>query len=471
MTFLLPPIIFEAGFNLQVTPFIKNLGPTAFFAFIGTFASTFVVGGMVYVFGQWGLCYPLGPLAALVFGSLISATDPVTVIAVFNKIGVKADLFSMVFGESVLNDAVAIVLSRTLLSFLTKEVNTQSILGACVLFVEIFLGSLLIGLAAGLLSSVVFKLLKLKQGHDHFTMEAALSFVFPWASYFVAEALELSGLVAILTCGMAMATYTRYNFSEKGAILTMRAYKAVAAIAETFVFVYLGMAMVAFPIMDHTVVSLVVLSLLACFVGRLHIPVGSWLANCFRKSDGSTLPPVSGVYQFLMWWSGLRGGVAFALAANSFAHMDFPEVCGGGAELPGCDPSMKDSEAILQTTMLIAVFTIFVFGGSITAIAVKADVMEKADDAHQPKTDGHIIGNQLKDDSEIMSDLDKSGLILKMLTNEASYPQKAADEKALQDKAKEHYYSIPARGAPKPSAPAIPKPRLFSPAKSNPRML
>ena len=63
--------------------------------------------GLVYLAGQAGLCYPMGGLAALTFGSLISATDPVTVIAVFQKIGVKVDLFSMVFGESVLNDAVS----------------------------------------------------------------------------------------------------------------------------------------------------------------------------------------------------------------------------------------------------------------------------------------------------------------------------------------------------------------------------
>ena len=117
MIWLLPPIIFEAGYNMDVISFISNLGPTMFFAFAGTFLSTFVVGGLVWGVGQLGLCYPMGLLASLTFGSLISATDPVTVLAVFQALGVKADLFSMVFGESVLNDAVAIVLSRTLVSF------------------------------------------------------------------------------------------------------------------------------------------------------------------------------------------------------------------------------------------------------------------------------------------------------------------------------------------------------------------
>ena len=86
MIWLLPPIIFDAGYNMDVKAFIANLGPTMFFAFIGTFASTFIVGGIVYYAGQYGLCYPLGMLASLTFGSLISATDPVTVLAVFSKV-------------------------------------------------------------------------------------------------------------------------------------------------------------------------------------------------------------------------------------------------------------------------------------------------------------------------------------------------------------------------------------------------
>ena len=83
MTWLLPPIIFEAGFNMNKTAFFANIGPTMFYAFIGTFASTFVVGGIVYWAGLQGWCHLMDPIAALTFGALISATDPVTVLAVF----------------------------------------------------------------------------------------------------------------------------------------------------------------------------------------------------------------------------------------------------------------------------------------------------------------------------------------------------------------------------------------------------
>ena len=140
----------------------------------------------------------------------------------------------------------------------------------------------------------------------HF-METSLSFAFPWGAYFTAEASALSGIVAIMMCGIVMATYTRLNFSKTTVMLTSKAYKCVALIAETFVFVYIGMAIVTFPIMQGTVWAFVAVALGACFIGRLHIPIGSALTNCCRGPE-SHPPRISGTYQFIMWWSGLRGG-------------------------------------------------------------------------------------------------------------------------------------------------------------------
>lgn len=381
MTVLLPPIIFEAGFNMNVRPFFANLAPTMFFAFIGTFASTFVVGGIVWWAGQQGWCYPLGLLPSLVFGSLISATDPVTVLAVFQALGVKVDLFSMVFGESVLNDAVAIVLSRTLLSFNTPGavVDGESILAAVVSFVVIFGGSTLIGIFAGAASSVLYKFAGLRMHHDMIFLEAALSFVFPWSAYYTAEALELSGIVAIMMAGIVMALFMRHSLSDEAYKLIAALYKVVAQIAETYVFVYLGMAFVAFPIFQNIDWALISVALGACFLGRTHIFLGSWLVNANRM-ESDVPKPISGTYMFVMWFSGLRGGVAFALASVSYAAGDFPSKCGGfaspeAAAAKGFACELDDSTAILQTTIMIAAFTIFVFGGAITDVAKASGIL------------------------------------------------------------------------------------------------
>ena len=90
MVWLLPPIIFAAGFNMNIPAFFANILPTMLLAFVGTSLSAAIVAAMVYQAGQMGLCYPLSKLASLFFGSLISATDPVTVLAVFKAIGAIA---------------------------------------------------------------------------------------------------------------------------------------------------------------------------------------------------------------------------------------------------------------------------------------------------------------------------------------------------------------------------------------------
>jgi len=371
---------------------------------------------------------------------LISATDPVTVLAVFQALGVKIDLFSMVFGESVLNDAVAIVLSRTLLSFNNPEnpVDAEHILGAGKLFLIIFVGSLLIGAVGGILSSLTFKLLDLRHHDEMLYMEAALSFVFPWCAYFVAEASELSGIVSIMSCGMVMATYTRPNFSPRAVRLTARAYKVVALIAETFVFVYLGMATITFPIFTYTVWHFFFWATLACFVGRLHIYIGSFLTNCFRDAT-SKPPPISPAYSFVMWFSGLRGGVAFALASVSYVAGDFPSTCGGfdgdderKQESPFCsDNEHNDSLAMMQATMLIACFTIFVFGGAITTICIYFDVLEPKKGAESTARSKMLSAmHQQKTSTQLMVD-DGHNWLLKMLTNEQAYEK--SDELRFDD--------------------------------------
>ncbi|KAL1529542.1 hypothetical protein AB1Y20_000487 [Prymnesium parvum] len=378
MNWLIPPIIFEAAFNMNVPAFFANLLPTLIFAFVGTTFSTFVVATIVYVAGQYQWCYALSPLASLTFGSLISATDPVAVLATFQALGVSPNLFSMVFGESVLNDAVAIVLTRTLVSFTHETVSISAVGHACLVFAKIFVGSSTVGLVHGVLGALLFKHLALRDHEETAFLEVVLSFTFPWTAFFMAEACEYSGIVAILFCGIVFATYTRVNVSKEGIALMAGVYKCVAKIAETFVFVYLGMAcgrMDDVGLFTGAVWRLSAVAVVACLLGRLHVFVGSRIANCFRdvNSDPPTIEPAE---QVVMWLSGLRGGVAFAIAAVSFEHMDFPEQCGGFPREHCGDGDFwehsqvpNDSTAVLQMTMLVAVFTIFVFGGCMPMIA------------------------------------------------------------------------------------------------------
>ena len=116
-----------------------------------------------------------------------------------------------------------------------------------------------------------------------------------------------------------------------------------------------------------------------------------------------------------MWWSGLRGGVAFAIAANVYSSRAFPQPCGG---LPveergsaACE-GHTDGEAILQITMLIAVFTIIVFGGSITMVARKLGVLVAPGETHQHEEQHDVVKKSHKN-------------LLKLLTREDAFPEES----------------------------------------------
>ncbi|ELT96886.1 hypothetical protein CAPTEDRAFT_120741, partial [Capitella teleta] len=108
---LLPPIIFESGYNLHKGNFFANIGTILLFAIAGTVISAMIVGGGIYLLGKAQLVYQLDLVESFAFGSLISAVDPVATLAIFQAIEVDQVLYMLVFGESVLNDAVAIVLT------------------------------------------------------------------------------------------------------------------------------------------------------------------------------------------------------------------------------------------------------------------------------------------------------------------------------------------------------------------------
>lgn len=113
MILLLPPIIFESGYNMQKKPFFKNIGSIMMYAFIGTGIAIVASSVMFYVCGEiLGLTPSFTVKESFAFGSLISSTDPVAVLAIFKELDADITLYSLIFGESIFNDAIAIVMYR-----------------------------------------------------------------------------------------------------------------------------------------------------------------------------------------------------------------------------------------------------------------------------------------------------------------------------------------------------------------------
>ena len=358
---LLPPIIFEGGYSLRSREFFANFGAICSLAFAGTTISTFAVGFFVWICGGVGLCYSLPLLHALVFGALISATDPVTVLAIFQELGVNTELYALVFGESVLNDAVAIVLYRTLVNFNNKGVTFVSLMESAGFFLVIFVGSLAVGVLFALSATLFFKFLNKHAAHEgHVTLlqknnhiEMALVMIAPYAAYAAAESMSLSGIVAILFCGMVMAHYTVPNLSPETAVNSKVVFKVLATLAETFVFIYMGVAMFLEE-EKWSMVPFVLVAMVGCAGGRaLNVfPVIRWVNQ--RRRPARRVPDN---HTKMLLVSGLRGAIAFALASTTIR--DLGEASG---------------KVIRTATLFIVIFTVLVVGGSCNYLAARWDL-------------------------------------------------------------------------------------------------
>lgn len=350
---LLPPIIFESGFSLHTREFFSNFGGICGLAFAGTAISTFTVGIFVWLCGVVGICTSLPFLHALIFGALISATDPVTVLAIFQELGVNIDLYSLVFGESVLNDAVAIVMYRTLLNFVEKGVTLVSVLQAAAFFVFIFVGSMLVGTFFAIAVTLFFKLIggPLLESHPH--VETSLVMIAPYCAYATAEALSLSGIVAILFCGIVMAHYTKPNLSAESQRDAPRIWKVLATLAETFVFVYVGVAMFL-ESQAWSTIPFAVIALIGCLIGRaLNVFPVTGQINRWRKPAAR----VPQNHAWMLFVSGLRGAIAFALASSTI-H----------------DLGEKSGRVIRTATLMIIIFTVLVVGGACHELVDRLDL-------------------------------------------------------------------------------------------------
>lgn len=169
----------------------------------------------------------------MMFGALISSTDPVTVLAIFQELGTDVNLYALVFGESVLNDAVAISLYRTMSSLNNHMSSKQKSFTIILRFLETFVGSLSSGVGAGFISALLFKYAGLDIDNLQ-NLECCLFVLFPYFSYMLAEGLGLSGIVSILFTGIVMKHYTYSNLSEKSQQFVSGFFHLISSLAETF---------------------------------------------------------------------------------------------------------------------------------------------------------------------------------------------------------------------------------------------
>uniref|UniRef100_A0A665VWS9 Sodium/hydrogen exchanger n=1 Tax=Echeneis naucrates TaxID=173247 RepID=A0A665VWS9_ECHNA len=336
--YLLPQVILDAGYSMPNKLFFSNLGGILVYAIIGTCWNAGSLGLSLWGCHMGGAMGDLdiGLLQYLLFGSLIAAVDPVAVIAVFEQVHVNEVLFIMVFGESLLNDGVTVVLFNVFDAFVSlggPKINAVEIIKGIISFFVVAFGGSLLGFVFGLLVSLLTRCTK-----NIKIIEPGFIFVLGYLSYLTAEMLSLSAILSIVFCGICCQKYINANMDENSVNTVRYFMKVLANGSETIIFVFLGISAV-----DKTLwvwnTGFVLLTLLFVIVYRcIGVFFLTWILNKFR------LVPIGFIDQVILSYGGLRGAVAYGLAVM----LD--------------ENKIKEKNLMVSTTLIVVYFTVIFQG-------------------------------------------------------------------------------------------------------------
>ncbi|ROL45804.1 Sodium/hydrogen exchanger 3 [Anabarilius grahami] len=336
--YLLPQIILDASYFMPNKLFFSNLGAILIYAIFGTCWNAAAVG-----LSLWG-CYEagamgnldIGLLQFLLFGSLIAAVDPVAVIAVFEEVHVNEVLFILVFGESLLNDGVTVVLYNVFDAFVAlggPRIDAAEIFNGIVSFVVVAFGGSFLGVLFAILLSLLTRCTKHIQ-----IIEAGFVFVMGYLAYLTAEMLSLSAILSITFCGVCCQKYVNANMDEKSVTTVRHAMKVLANGSETMIFLFLGITAIDKEIWVWNT-GFILLTLLFIIIYRIiGVFLFTWMLNKFR------LVPIELIDQVVMSYGGLRGAVAYGLAAM----LD--------------ENKIPEKNLMISTTLVVVYFTVILQG-------------------------------------------------------------------------------------------------------------
>jgi sodium/hydrogen exchanger 3 len=343
---LIPPIIFEAGYHLETSFFFTNIVVILSYAVIGTILNNVIVAALLFAIGASHIYLnPLSFTDALVFGAILAAVDPVAVLAVFEQVHVNEELNILVFGESVLNDAVCIVLYNLFLSLRVSVFTAAVPFLAIAKFLVVSLLGVVIGTGMALLCAFVTKFTR-----KFAVAQPVVIGVCALLSFDCAQMVGASGITAILFCGIVMTRYCDENLQQTSRVTIDVLLKVTASTAEGLVFVYLGatsinqFVFVAIQTHDNWDWVLIVITLVLILAARFAVTYFlTYLANRSR------VRPISRRNEFVLAFSGLRGSVAFAL--SFLLPLDF-----------------VGRNALITTSLVIIWFSVFVLGAIVKPI-------------------------------------------------------------------------------------------------------
>ncbi|CAC5363635.1 Na(+)/H(+) exchanger beta,Sodium/hydrogen exchanger 3,Sodium/hydrogen exchanger 2,Na(+)/H(+) exchanger protein 7,Sodium/hydrogen exchanger 1 [Mytilus coruscus] len=354
--FLLPPIILEAAFSLYDRTFLHNLGSILIFSVIGTCCAAFTIGLCLIGLHKVGAMEDIDvtPIQLLVFSSLIVAVDPVAVLAVFNEVGVNRVLYFLVFGESLLNDGVTVVLYNVMQSYNSialqgGSITAMEVVLGIVKFLVVCIGGLAIGVICGILSSILTRFTdKVK------VVEPVAIFGMAYLAFILAEMFHFSGIISIIACGLIQVAYAFNNLNRKSCTAIKYFTRVMSSTTEIIIFMFLGLLLVRDNHRWET--GFILWTLFLCIVVRFFYTYLFSLA--INRFDRSRVRRITLDEMFIMSYGGLRGAVCFSLVAL-LKPEDFPT---------------ETKNLFVTATLTVILFSVFVQGATIKPLVNKLRV-------------------------------------------------------------------------------------------------
>lgn len=293
----LPPLLFQGALHMELNRLLSHIVPIACFAVPGVIISCLLVGGMV-----WWLGGITSLMVALLFGALISPTDPVSVLALFKQANVPDDLRTLVEGESLFNDATGVVLFTILLEAAIGG-HGLSVGAAAFEFIKVSLGGFIIGGVLGLVAFAV-----LQRINDHL-LENAMCLALAYGSFWLAEVAHCSGVIATVVAGLLIGNFgRRFSMSPKTRETVETFFESIDFLINSFLFILIGLELREIPErVPVPAVPLGLVAIVAMLAGRAAVAYTFyWLLN----RVGTRRPPT---WKHVLFWGGLRGSIPIAL--------------------------------------------------------------------------------------------------------------------------------------------------------------
>ena len=347
---LVPPLVFEAAFHVKTQDLQRDFWLILLFAIPGVVITTFLVGAMV----SWGsglisfatnISFPV----AMVFGALVSATDPVAVVALFRSMGAPKRLQVLLEGESLFNDGTAIVMFYIMLAFAGVtglhgfEGEQVTLLTGIANFIRVAGGGAIIGVVLGLLISQLINRI------DDPLVETTLTTVLAFGSYLVAEQLHFSGILAVVAAGIVNGNIGPQGMSPTTRMVVFNFWEYLAFVANSVIFLLIGMTIDLQLLVANW--QSIAIAILAVLIARM---VGIYGFSIFGKG-------IPNKWKHVMFWGGLRGAITLALALS----------------IPSVSPVGEQRFLLQSMAFGVVLFTLLVQGFSMDGLVKRLKLIRR----------------------------------------------------------------------------------------------